>query len=373
MQRVPQTEKDILLEDITMNNLKKKISSSELQTDILDEMKKESLPLIIWGGGSMSYSIRKILSYKGITVTACWIDNAKVTELDGIPVMSIEEIIKKYKMVNIVFGHSKYELADDILQKEGINKCFCLVNVCYGQWNHLSYEFVDAHKEEYYMTYKCLEDEFSRKCLIAFLNCKLTEDFHHILPVYEKGISYFTNPFFEIGDSENLVDVGAYDGDTIREFLGVKDSYNQIYAIEPECKSFYKLNEYVKRENLKNIKLYQCGCWNTNGILNFQEDEESSGLELNGKEKLKVYRLDDLLNGQDVSIIKINFLNGVWETLEGSANILTEQMPKIIATVGFDEWSLIRIPLKIKEINPNYKISLRYAAAMPARLILFAY
>lgn len=350
-----------------------KISSSEMQRDILEEMKKETLPLVIWGGGSMSYSVRKILRHKGIAVAAYWIDHADIAELDGIPVMSIAEILQKYKRINVVLGHSKYELADDLLRKEGINKCFCLVNVCYEQWNHLSYKFVDAHKEEYYTTYKCLEDELSQKCLVAFLNSKLTEDFHHILPVYEKGVSYFANPFFEIGDAENLVDVGAYDGDTIREFLEVKKSYNQIYAIEPEYKSFCRVKEYVKRESLKNIKLYQCGCWNANTVLNFREDEESSGLGLNGNKKLEVYRLDKLLNEQDVSIIKINFLNGIWETLDGSADILAEQMPKIIVMVGFDEWSLIRIPLKIKELNPQYRISLRYAAAMPARLMLFAY
>lgn len=356
-----------------MNEFFSKIVSPKMQKNLLKEMQNESLPLVIWGGGSMSYSVRKILAYWGITAVACWIDNADVTEIDGISVMSIEAIIEKYGMVNVVFGHSKYELADDIVHREGVNKCFCLVNVCYEQWNHLSYEFVDAHKEEYYMTYKCLADSLSRECLVAFLNCKLTEDFHYIVPVCKEQVSYFVNPFFEIGESENLVDIGAYDGDTIREFLRVRDSYNQIYAIEPEYKSFCDLKAYVERENLQNIKMYQCGCWNANTVLNFRKDEESSSVGSDGEEKLEVHKLDDLIEGQEVSMIKINFLNGVCETLDGAADILKKQMPKIMVMVGFDEWGLIRIPQKIKEINPNYKISLRYAAAMPARLILFAY
>ena len=83
--------------------------------------------------------------------------------------------------------------------------------------------------------------------------------------------------------------------------------------------------------------------------------------------------MDDLLSGNDVTIIKINFLNGVCETLDGAANIIKKQMPKLVIMVGFDEWGLIKIPKKVKELNSNYKISLRYASAMPARLILFAY
>ena len=72
------------------------IVESERQNDILEELKKESLPLVIWGNGSMSYSVRKILRHYEIEPVACWVDHADITEVDGMPVMSIEEIVKKY-------------------------------------------------------------------------------------------------------------------------------------------------------------------------------------------------------------------------------------------------------------------------------------
>lgn len=356
-----------------MKDFFSKIVTSDLQRDILVDMKMEELPLVIWGGGSMSYSVRKILKRNNIPISACWIDNPDIIELDGIPVMPIEEIIKKYGTVNVVFGHSKYELADDVVKKEGINKCFCLINVCYEQWNHLSYEFVKKHAEDYFITYNLLEDELSKECMVAYLNCKITEDFRYLLPVCSETASYFENPFFKIGDEENLVDVGAYDGDTIREFLQVTNTYNKIHAIEPEHQSFLELKKYVEKQKMKDIELYQCGCWNSNTVLHFREDEESSRIEMCGKEELKVYKLDDLLQGQEASIIKINFLNGVCETLDGASYMIRYQKPKLIIMVGFDEWGLIKIPKKIKELNPNYKVALRYASAMPARLTLFAY
>lgn len=354
-------------------NFSSKIVHPKFQKNIIEIMKTEALPLVIWGAGSMSYSIRKILKSNGISLTACWVDHAESTDVDGIPVMSIDEIIDKYGTVNVVFGHSKYELADTIVNREGIHECFCLVNVCYGQWDHLSYEFVQDHIKDYYETYRYLNDELSRECMVAFLNCKLTEDFHYLLSVCREKASYFENPFFEIGESECLADIGAYDGDTIRDFLSIKNNYSQIYAIEPESENFNKLKQYVAREKLHNIQLFQCGCWGSNTILCFQEDKESSGLGAKGREKLKVYKLDSLLSGKDVTIIKINFLNGVCETLDGASNIIKKQMPKLAIMVGFDEWGLIKIPQRIKELNPDYKISLRYASAMPARLILFAY
>ena len=71
-------------------------------------------------------------------------------------------------------------------------------------------------------------------------------------------------------------------------------------------------------------------------------------------------------------MIKINFLNGVGETLQGAERILREQKPKLAITVGFDEWGVMKIPRIIKRINSDYKIYLRYETPMPARLILFA-
>ena len=52
------------------------IVESERQNDILEELKKESLPLVIWGNGSMSYSVRKILRHYEIEPVACWVDHA---------------------------------------------------------------------------------------------------------------------------------------------------------------------------------------------------------------------------------------------------------------------------------------------------------
>lgn len=53
------------------------IVESERQNDILEELKKESLPLVIWGNGSMSYSVRKILRHYEIEPVACWVDHAR--------------------------------------------------------------------------------------------------------------------------------------------------------------------------------------------------------------------------------------------------------------------------------------------------------
>ena len=358
-----------------------KLVNTERNKNVFEEMKESQLPLIMFGGGSMSYSIRKLLRKEHIEVAACWIDNCSENEsIDGIPVLNLEMIKKRYNKINVVFGHSKYELEDIIMEENPfINKCYCLVNVCYGQWKAITYDFVRDHVNEYIDTYELLEDEMSKECMIAYLNCKLEEDYRFLLPVCQEISTYFDNPFFTISENEDYVDIGAYNGDTIREFLQSVQSYSNIYGIEPENKSFDELVAYVKNNNLECIELHNCGCWDSDTVLKLKKDEESSTIAQNGDEEINeyiyidTYMLDSLLKNRTVTLVKINFLNGVVETLKGAKEILNKQKPRLIITVGFDEWGIINIPQIIKEINPEYKMGLRYAAAMPARLILFAY
>ena len=348
----------------------------ENSTDILQYMIAEEIPLIIWGNGSMAASIRKLLRKEGVRISACWVDNCEKEEyIDDIPIMSIDDIHDKYGIINVVMGHSKYELIDEISKKYPfVKQWFCLVNVCYGQWKGINRGFVDSHINEYVDTVNLLEDDQSKECLLAYLNCRISGDYKYIVPCCKQKISYFNNPFFELSDKEAYLDVGAYNGDTIKEFIiASQKKYSHIYAVEPEDKSIEDLRRYVEKEILKNVTLYNFGCWNEKAVLEFSEEDESSSISSSGKIKLEVQKLDEVLKGKEITLIKINFLKGVVESIEGASEILRLQKPNLVVTVGFDEWGIITIPQLIKKINPKYRISLRYAAAMPARLILFAY
>lgn len=189
-------------------------------------------------------------------------------------------------------------------------------------------------------------------------------------------ISYFDNPFFSVGQHEYYADIGAYNGDTIQEFLKcTRGWYSRIYAVEPEAENFNCLQAFVRNKALEHISLFQCGCWNEDMELSFGVDAERSSISVTSQsqdKKIKVFPLDSLLADCQVTLVKINYLHGMSETIEGMKGILKTQAPRLAITVGFDNWSLIRIPHIIKEINPDYNLHLGFLAPMPARLVLFA-
>lgn len=75
----------------------------------------------------------------------------------------------------------------------------------------------------------------------------------------------------KLNDSESIVDLGAYDGDTIREFTAyTKGKYNKIIALEPDAKSYKKLIKNTAE--MKNLETYNMGAWNEKDILILQRN-----------------------------------------------------------------------------------------------------
>lgn len=350
----------------------------------IDVLISDKLPIVIWGCGSLSHSTRRMLESHGLSIAAFWEDNPSSNECEGIPILSYEETEKAFERFDVVVGHSRYDLASDLKDRHpSINNVFCFVNLCYGQWKGISRDFILNHIDGYEKTYSFLSDDLSKKCLVAYLNSRSNDDYRFLLPVCKEPFGYFDNPFFSVSDKEVYCDVGAYNGDTVKEFLKITNNrYERIIAIEPEEDSYRKLVEYIKKIGLHNIDTYMNACWNEDTELQFRLSEESSSIN-NSKDcysntemktvLIEAKKIDNQFKNQRISLIKINYLQGVKECLLGAEETLKANKPKLAITVGFDEWGLIDLPQTVMNINNKYKLGLRYASPMPARLILYAW
>ncbi len=193
------------------------------------------------------------------------------------------------------------------------------------------------------------------------------------------GHKYFVNPFFTVGADDVYLDVGAYNGDTIREFVESSGGkYRKILAMEPEPGNFALLKKYVESSGLHDVEIFRNGCSDKNGVANLTSGGFSESFSIDsaddGGNEIAVRRIDEQFAHEDVTVIKINFRTAVIETLRGAEKILQTGKTKLVITIGIlDNTGLIDIPQAIKQINPNIKLSLRYAAPVPARLLLFGY
>lgn len=360
----------------------KELENLQEKENLEIQLKKEILPLVMWGAGELAGEINEYLKMNNIFLADIFVDDEYYSEeemFDGKQVISFSMLVKKYKQVNLIMGSSNYEKIDFWEKKEIVNKVFYLFSVNYGLYEKTSIDEIEKNIEDFKTVYDLLEDDKSRNVLLAYLKTRVSGNNSYITDVYEKEGNFFNNDIFRIHQQEMLLDIGAFDGDTIRLFLKENDGkYIHIYALEPDMESKKRLEKYIEAIQLTKITTTHMGAWDKKKELYFTAvSEQISSVVVNeneSKEKvsIKVNQLDDLFDYEDkVTILKINYLEGVKEALRGAEYILKHHKPKLAITVGFDCKNIRNIPILIKEINPEYKLFLRFNRGMISSLTCY--
>ena len=81
------------------------------------------------------------------------------------------------------------------------------------------------------------------------------------------------------GDIINLIDVGAHHGETIKLF-NIKFNICNIYAFEPSYKNFKVLEKKTKNIKNTNLRVYNHGIGEIEGLFDFNESDESQSSTL---------------------------------------------------------------------------------------------
>lgn len=359
------------------------LKNLEYKGNVIEDIKREKEPLAIWGCGEFADEVYSYLIRNDIEIDEVFVDDEYYfgnQYLKEKKVISCSELEKKYEALNVILGCSNYEKRAQLEKRKYIRKVFYLFSVNYGIFDKTSINYIHEHKKEFERTYELFEDDLSKMNFIAFLKTRLTGNNIYIEKVCEKQFNFYNNDIFQVGTDETYIDVGAYDGDTIKLFLNENNGkYKFIYALEPDNSSYHKLQGFIQENKMKNVFITKSGAWNRKGKLGFSllNGQISSVVVQDGKEEaneiIEVNSLDNMFEYDDkVTLIKINYLKGVKEAIEGARNLLNKDCPKLAITVGFDCQNIRDIPILIKEINEKYKLYLRFNRSMVSALTLYA-
>lgn len=354
------------------------------EEDVISALRKETIPLVMWGAGSSAPEVQYYLRNNGIIIADVFVDDEYYTEgllFEGKAVLSYSMLKEKYDKVNVILGNSNYEKKGHLEKKPCITHVYCLFSISYNVFEKTPVSEIKQHIMEFEEVYGLLEDDKSRNNLTAFIKTRVSGNNQYIMDVFEREATFYNNEIFQIGTDEVYLDVGAFDGDTIRLFLKENNvHYKYIYAVEPDEKNYRKLEEYVINNQVDNIEIKKLAAWNDEETLNFSSQKQissvfSEDLNLDMPEFFMVSAvpLDNMfVYKEPVTFLKINYFEGVKEALEGAALILKNYSPKLAITVGFDCRNIRCVPSLIKRINSNYKLYLRFNRGMSSGLTLYA-
>ena len=209
-----------------------------------------------------------------------------------------------------------------------------------------------------------LADELSKKVYENVLKFYYTGDITLLDEITTDKNEAFDN-ILKLGKNEVYVDLGAYNGDTIDEFLHYSGgNYRKIIAFEPNSKNFSKLKAHCG--DLENIDMWELGAYSYNTVLEFNNKAGRNSAIAESGTKTRVASVDSILCGMSATYIKADVEGADYETLLGMKSTLENFKPKLNFSAYHRFEDIFRLALLIDQLNPEYKIYLRHHPYIPA-------
>ena len=190
---------------------------------------------------------------------------------------------------------------------------------------------------------------------------------------FNQGVANCGKQYFDIfdpRDTEVFVDAGAYNGDSINDFLAwVGNKHYKIYAIEP----LSDMCEEIRNKNIPNVEAINCAAWNRKEMLYFSSNMRGSGVRKNENEGYTVGGIIDEIVGEDkVSFIKMDIEGAELKALEGAKETILKWYPRLAICIYHKYEDIYEIGDYILSLNPNYKLYIRHYSTCMWETVLYA-
>lgn len=216
-------------------------------------------------------------------------------------------------------------------------------------------QFFLDHTQELKKVYDALEDDTSRSVFENILKFRVTSDWECLKKSRGKDnpkTQYFVSEL-QFSDQEVIVDCGAFNGDTVKRFYEIVPGC-RVIAIEPDERNFEQLQQLKSA----GLSVYKCGAWSEDTILSFSDEgggTTSGAVADAGDTKIEARALDHLPECETATYIKMDIEGAELEALKGAESIIKNNKPKLAICLYHQPQDFFKIPLYIKELNPEYK------------------
>ena len=181
--------------------------------------------------------------------------------------------------------------------------------------------------------------------------------------------------FFKPNKSEIFVDAGSLDAKTALEFSQwAKNDYEYIYSFEANPNYIKYCEETFQKYNLKGTIINK-GLWNESTNLQFQISLTNYGSKIknSGEETIEVTSLDETLQGNSVTFIKMDIEGAEFKALLGSEKTIKKYHPRLAISIYHKPEDILELPALLLEIQPDYHFALRQYYSNGAETVLYAY
>jgi FkbM family methyltransferase len=350
-----------------------KLNRKKSNVETLLEIQNSKLPLILWGGGKLAEIFIKRFKRLNIPIKGVFSDNLKDFGKiinDEIEIESFETICLKNERFNILVAHGYPEQRIKYQGHDSVFKIFYLFDIHEFEMS-IGDEFITLNKKSLNEIFDCLSDPDSKDSFNNYLTARYNNDWGLI---YNNVINWDSIPeFLNLTKDEVVVDCGAYDGDSLFNYINKIGGYSKYYAIEPDFNNFKTLKNKII--NLPNTQILNIGVWNKKDRLSFNLNDDQSKIMNNEPELdsniIMVDTVDNICENT-ASFIKMDIEGAEYEALLGSVKTISLQKPKLAISIYHKQIDLYRLFILIKSIRSDYKFYFRLHNRLGVDAILYA-
>ena len=347
-----------------------------IKTDLWHFLATSERPIVMYGMGNGADKIIAVCEKYGIEISDFFASDGFVRghSFHGKTVISYSAMKEKYNGQNPIVLLSFASSLPDVMalfKKVGDECELYAPDVPVFGETLFTIEFFEENRAHFEAVYDMLADEESKRIYENVISYKLTGDINYLWnSESDKQVVY--EEILECKNISSFVDLGAYNGDTVREMLLYNPNLQTVVALEPDARNFRKLNEYAQAVENCNIKCINAGAWNENTTLLFDASgNRNAGIVSKGNivskiKEVSVVSVDSVLNGASVDYIKYDVEGSEKEALIGSKETIEKYTPKLLVSLYHRSEDLFALPELVKQLNPHYSLYLRRFPYIPA-------
>lgn len=337
-----------------------------------EELKKAKKPIVLYGMGNGADHILSYFDQMGIPVQDFFASDGFVRghSFHGKRVKKLSEIQALYHDFVIVtaFAVQDAPTMENFCQLEGKYTLYA-PDVPVAGDTLFDHDFVKTHLPELEKAYALLADERSRQIFRDLIAYKLTGKLSFLLPTQSPREEVFST-LLPLGDGESFVDLGAYTGDTIAEFLRFTGGkFHSITALEPDPKNYRKLCERAESLGVfpsEQVRLWNLAAWDDRETLYFAKKAGRNSAVTSQGTPVAADSVDNLVGKDPVTYLKMDVEGSETKALLGAAGVLRRHHPKLLLSAYHRSEDLFALPLQLERICPGYRLYLRRFPYIPA-------
>lgn len=338
------------------------LEENATRKNIINRLKADNLPVVIYGAGNFGKFAARELLKNNISILCFldqeqyWIPGKTVTicsqEIQCINKTQLSKVAKPY---NLLLGLADYTLLEEV------RNLFCHCNIVEFleavPYHMISKQFLVENRKSLEELYMDLCDKESQDVLTAYLYGRYTGDIAALSSLVHNSKYLYDWDLLALSKDDIVVDGGAYVGDSILEMEDYLNGLPQkVFAFEPDAMNMKKCETNFSAEQLvEHICLIASGLYHCDGVLRFSgSGTQSSAISENGELSIPVQAIDEHIEYESVSVIKMDIEGSELDALHGCEKLILAGKPRLAICIYHRNQDIIEIYNYLKQFGYNF-------------------